>query len=82
MSGVIILLDVSTLAEIEAATEALPLQQQEELYRTLGARLHTARQEFRTARVVHQAGDTLLEAPGDAPPMTAQQVKRMLEDWP
>lgn len=34
------------------------------------------------ARLVHRGDDTLLEAPLGAPPMTPQNVKRLLEDWP
>jgi uncharacterized membrane protein len=73
---------VNALAKIQAATETLPVEEQEELYRFLGARLHPARSESRKARLVRQGGDALLEAPSDAPPMTAENVKRMLEDWP
>jgi hypothetical protein len=73
---------VSSLAQIQAATEMLPLEQQEELYRFLGARLRPVSPRPRQARLVRQGGDTLLEAPSDAPPMTAENVKRMLEDWP
>ena len=73
---------MSTLAKIQAATETLPLEQQEELYRFLGARLHPASPRLRKARLVRQGGDTLLAAPSDAPPMTAENVKRMLADWP
>jgi len=73
---------VSTLAEIQAAAEALPLNQQEELYRLLRARLHPAVPQLRKARIVRQANDTLLEAASGAPPMTAENVKQMLEDWP
>jgi hypothetical protein len=73
---------VSTLAKIQAATETLPLDQQEELYRLLGARLHPTRPRLRKARRVRQGGDTLLAAQSGAPPMTAENVKRMLEDWP
>jgi hypothetical protein len=60
----------------------LPLEQQEELYRLLGARLRPASQQIQKARLVRQGGDTLLEAPSNAPPMTAENVKRMLEEWP
>ncbi len=73
---------MSTLATIQAATETLSREQQEELYRFLGARLHPAFPQVRKARVVRLDGDTLLEAPSDAPPMSADGVKRILEDWP
>jgi hypothetical protein len=73
---------VSTLAEIQAATEALPRDQQEELYRMLDARLHAAPLSEQKARVIRIGGDNLLEAPSDAPPMTVENIKRLLEDWP
>jgi hypothetical protein len=73
---------MSTLAKIQAATETLPLEEQEELYRFLGARLHPTPPRPRKARLVRQGGDMLLAARSDAPPMTAENVKRMLEDWP
>jgi hypothetical protein len=73
---------MSTLAKIQAATETLPLEQQEELYRSLGARLHSTRPLHGKAQLVRQGNDALLAAPPDAPPMTAENVKRMLEDWP
>jgi hypothetical protein len=73
---------MSALAKIQAATERLPLEQQKELYRFLDARLHPAAPRLPKARLVRQDGDTLLAAPSDAPPMTAENVKRMLEDWP
>jgi hypothetical protein len=73
---------MSTLAKIQAATEMLPQEEQEELYRFLGARLHAPSLRFRKARLVREGGDALLEAPTGAPPMTAENVKRMWEDWP
>ena len=74
---------MSTLAEIEAATEALPKEEeQEELFRFLAMRLRPATTHSQKARLVRQAGDALLEAPPGAPPMTTENVKRMSEDWP
>ena len=73
---------MSTLAEIEAAAETLPPEQKQELIRFLNARLHVSGLEPRNARVVRQNGDILLEAPPGAPPMTPENVKRFLEDWP
>lgn len=73
---------VSTLAKIQAATASLPLEQQEELYHFLGSRLYPTPPRFGKARPVRRDGDTLLAAPSGAPPMTAENVKRMLEDWP
>jgi hypothetical protein len=73
---------MTALARIQEATEALPPEQQEELYRFLGARLHPTPPRLGKARLVRQDGDILLAAPSDAPPMTAENVRRMLEDWP
>ena len=73
---------MSTLAKIQAATETLPVEQQEELYRFLGARLHRKPPRIRKARLVRRGGDALLAAPSDAPLMTAKHVKQMLEEWP
>jgi hypothetical protein len=73
---------MSTLLEIEAAAEALPPEQKEELVRFLAARSRMANAQPGKARLVRQGDDLLLEAPPGAPPMTAENVKRMLEDWP
>lgn len=73
---------VSTLAEIEAAAEALGPEEKEKLFRSLA--LHRRRSEVPRgrARLVRQDGDVLLEAPPDAPLMTPERVKQMLDDWP
>ncbi|MGI8838998.1 MAG: hypothetical protein ACR2H4_20525 [Pyrinomonadaceae bacterium] len=73
---------MNTLAEIEAAAEALPPEQKEELFRFLAQRLRRPDRQRRKARLLRQEDDALLEAPPDAPPMTPDNVKRMLEDWP
>ena len=74
---------MSTLLEIEAATEALPPEQKEELFRFLGARLHPSGKSACRARLVDGPNGTLLlEAPPGAPPMTTAAVKQMLEDFP
>ena len=73
---------MSTLDEIQAATVSLPPEQQEKLYRFLGARLHPEPSVRRQAHLVRQGDEFFLEASPDAPPMTAENVKRMLEDWP
>ena len=76
---------MSTLFEIEAASEALPLEQQAELVRFLTARLRPSvpsSRQARQARLVREGNDVFLEAPPGAPPMTPQNVKRLLEDWP
>ena len=74
---------MSTLLEIEAASEALPSEQKEELVRFLTARLRPVEKSARGARLVEGPNGTLLlEAPPGAPPMTTETVKRMIEDFP
>ena len=73
---------MSTLLEIEAAAEALPPEEKAELVRFLTARLQSPDPQPRKARLVREGDDVCLEAPSGAPPMTAENVKRMLEDWP
>lgn len=73
---------MSTLVEIEAATESLSPEQKEELVRFLTARLRPVSHQSQKARLVREGGDVFLEAPPGAPPMTTENVKRMLEDWP
>ena len=73
---------MSKLLEVEAAAEALPPEQKEELFRFLASRLRPADSSPRKARLVREADDALLEAPPGAPLMTPESVKRLLEDWP
>lgn len=74
---------MSTLVEIEAAAEALPLEQQAELVRFLNARLRPVEKFARGARLVEGPNGTLLlEAPPDSPPMNTETIKQMLEDFP
>ena len=74
---------MSTLLEIEAAAEALPPEQKEELVRFLTGCLRPTEPVNSRARLVKGPdGTLLLEAPSDAPPMTTESVKRMLEDFP
>ena len=74
---------MSTLAEIEAAAEALPPEQQEELFRFLTARLRQIEKPRPAATLVEGPNGTLLlEARPGAPPMTTETVKQMLEDFP
>jgi hypothetical protein len=73
---------VSTLLEIEAAAEALSPEQKAELVRFLTARLQSSETPARKARLVREGNDVFLEAAPGAPPMTVENVKRMLEDWP
>ena len=74
---------MSTLAEIEAAAEALPQEQIKELIRFLEAQLEAGAPRAPAARLVAGAGGLLLlEAPAGAPPMTTESVKKLLEDFP
>ena len=74
---------MGTLLEIEAASEALPPEQKEELVRFLTVRLRPVEKSARGARLVEGPNGTLLlEAPPGAPPMTTEIVKQMLEDFP
>jgi hypothetical protein len=73
---------MSTLLEIEAASDALPPEQKEELVRFLTARLRHPETHSRNARLVREGDDVFLEAPPGAPPMTTENIKQMLEDWP
>ena len=71
---------MTTLIEIETAAGALPPEQQEELIRFLANRMR--RSKMQPARMVRRGNDSLLEAPPSAPPMTPENIKRILEDWP
>jgi len=73
---------MSTLIEIEAAAEALPKEQKEELFRFLADQLRRADAPARKGHLIRCGNDALLEAPPDAPPMTPENVKRMLADCP
>jgi len=73
---------MSTLADIEAAAQTLPPEQQAELLRFLSIQLCASDSAAGKARLVRQGDDVLLEAPVGAPPMTPENVKRMLQDWP
>ena len=73
---------MSTLLEIEAAAEALPAEQKKELVRFLTARLQPTEVTRRAKLVAGPNGTLMLEAPPGAPPMTTENVKRMLEDFP
>ena len=73
---------MNTLAEIEAAAESLSPAQKEELRRFLTERLRASGETSSRARLVRCDSDVLLEAPPDAPSMTPENVRRMLEEWP
>jgi hypothetical protein len=69
---------MSKLLEVEAAADALPPEQKVELVRFLTARLRPSDPQPLKARLVREGDDVFLEAPPGAPPMTAENVKRML----
>jgi hypothetical protein len=69
---------MSTLAEIEAAMEALPASEQLALLRRLERRLRAADR----ARLVEEDGVPVLVAPPGAPLMTPEFVKAALADFP
>ena len=73
---------MNALTEIEAAVEALAPEQQAELVRFLAARPQPADPPSRKARLVRAGNDVFLEAPPGAPPMTTENIKRMIEDQP
>jgi hypothetical protein len=73
---------VNTLAEIETAAESLSLEQKRLLLRFLTERLGEGTATSGKARLVRRDHDVLLAAPPGAPPMTPENVKRMLDDWP
>ena len=74
---------MSTLLEIQAATEGLSPEQKEELIHFLSASLRPPRQSPYGARLVEGPNGTLLlEAPPGAPPMTTETIRQMLEDFP
>ena len=71
---------MSTLLEIEAATETLPPEQKAELLRFLTTCLRPVEKPAQGAKLVKGPNGTLLlEAPLGAPPMTTEMVKQLLE---
>jgi hypothetical protein len=64
------------------AAESLSLEQKRLLLRFLVNRLGEAAAKSGKTRLVRRDNDVLLEAPPGAPPMTPENVKRVLEDWP
>lgn len=73
---------MSTLTEIEAAADALRPDEKEKLIRFLAAGLQPTESQSRKARLVRRGDDALLEAPPGAPPMTPENVKQILQEWP
>ena len=73
---------MTTLTEIEAAAKSLPPQEQEMLLRHLAEHVCSLDSGSRVARALRRDGDLLLEAPADAPAMTPDRVRCLLEKWP
>jgi len=74
---------MTSLEEVEAAAETLALEQKRELFCFLAARLEVEGAGTPGAKLVQLPGGTLvLEAPPGSPPMTTEQVKKLLRDFP
>lgn len=71
---------MSTLAEIEAAVEALPDAEREILFQRLAARPRQKPQE--SGKLVMEDGFAVLVAPPGAPEMTPELVKALRDDLP
>jgi hypothetical protein len=71
---------MSTLAEIEAAVDTLTAPEQEQLLRTLRAKLSS--RVAPAAQLVFEDGRAVLVAPPNAPPMTPEYVRVALADFP
>ena len=67
-----------TLAEIEAAVEALPLPEQFILLHRLEVRMRERQPE--RARLVLENGRAVLVAPPGAPEMTAELIRELRDD--
>lgn len=73
---------MSTLAEIEAAVEALPEAEREVLLRRLISKVQPPSEAQESAKVVMEDGFAVLVAPPGAPEMTPALVKSLLADFP
>jgi len=73
---------MTTLAEIEQAVEALSPEDREELFRFLSRRVRPEATTTQRATVVRDGVDVLLAAAPDSPPMTPEQVRSLLDNWP
>ncbi len=73
---------MTTLTEIETAAKRLSRQEQEILLRHLVEHLYPNESSAPVARIVRGNSDTFLEATPDAPPMTPEHVRSLLENWP
>lgn len=71
---------MSTLAEIEAAVETLPTEEQFILLKRLETKVRERQPE--RGRLVMENGRAVLVAPPGAPPMTPELVKALLADFP
>jgi hypothetical protein len=73
---------VRTFAEIKSSAKNLPPPEQEELLRALTSAIQSRRQRGGPAQGRRVGNDYLLQAPADAPPMTPEHIKQLLEDAP
>lgn len=70
---------MKTLAEIETAAKKLPPLEREKLVLSLSSTPRAGGGRGVRARTRRLGGDCLLEAPADAPPMTPERIKQLLE---
>ena len=73
---------MTTLIEIERAVETLSREDREELFQFLSRRRHGEASPPQPATVVRDRADVLLAAAPDAPPMTPEHVRSLLDNWP
>jgi hypothetical protein len=71
-----------SLSEIEAAAEALPVEQKKRLFDYLALSLRSEHADSAGVSVLYRNGDALLVANPGSPPMTPDNIKRLLEEWP
>lgn len=71
---------MSTIAEIEAAVESLPAEDQWILLQRLETKMREQQPE--RARLVMENGRVVLLAPPGAPEMTPELVKAIMADFP
>jgi hypothetical protein len=75
-------LAMTTLTEIEHAVDSLSREDREELLRFLSRRLRSEESSAQRATVVRNGADVLLAAAADAPPMTPEHVRSLLDNRP
>lgn len=73
---------MNSLAEIESATKRLPPAEQRKLVRVLSTNLQAVSRRKAHAAGKHVGADYLLAASADAPAMTPELVKKILEEFP